>query len=151
MLAGWVGILLPFTLVQRIVKYKLLHEDKQSGLVDFGMDTGTATELILGDGAVESDGFSSTGMLVSPIIPVGMKMRCKCTATENGTMCAKIGKDLRCMNSHMAIDLQRFLVVHSASGITSIGRLHFVVNQDFTHKNQLRQRSKRSPNQPPRL
>ena len=46
----------------------------------------------------ESDGFSSTGMLVSPIIPVGMKMQCKCTATENGTMCAKIGKDLRCMN-----------------------------------------------------
>jgi hypothetical protein len=122
MLAGWVGILLPFTPVQRIVKYKLLHEDKQSGLVDFGTDTGTAMESILGDGAVESDGFSSTGMLVSPIIPVGMKMRCKCTAMENGTMCAKIGKGLRCMNSHMAIDLRPFLVVQKAPGITSIVR-----------------------------
>ena len=98
MLAEWVGILPPYTPVQKIEKYKLLHEDKPSGLVDFAIATGTATGSILGDGAVESDGFSSTGMLVSPIIPVGMKMQCKCTATENGTMCAKIGKDLRCMN-----------------------------------------------------
>jgi hypothetical protein len=41
---------------------------------------------------------------------------------ENGTMCAKIGKGLRCMNSHMAIDLRPFLVVQKAPGITSIVR-----------------------------
>jgi hypothetical protein len=104
------------------VKYKRLLEAKPYGSEGFDMDTATATGSILGDGAVESDGFSSTGMLVSPTMPVGMKTQCKCTATENGTMCAKIGKGLRCMNSHMAIDLRPFLVVQKAPGITSIVR-----------------------------
>ncbi len=98
MLAEWVGILPPFTPVLRIEKYKRLLEAKPYGSEGFDMDTATATGSILGDGSVESDGFSSTGMLVSPTMPVGMKTQCKCTATENGTMCAKIGKDLRCMN-----------------------------------------------------
>ena len=104
MLVEWVGILRLYTPVLRTARCKLLREDKPSGSVDCDIDTATATEPIPGDGAVESDGFSSTGMLGNPIIPVDMKMQCKCTATENGTMYAKIGKDRRCMNSLIPID-----------------------------------------------
>ena len=101
---GWVVISPPLILERKIAKFKRLREAKPSGLEGFDMDTATAMASMIGDGAVESDGCSSIGMLVSPTMPVDMKTLCKCTAMEDGTTPGRIRKDQRSMNSLTPIE-----------------------------------------------